>query len=247
MKLGDLGEVVVVGEELRVERAGQLHELGIDLLFVGEIQFVNLHFDARVVADAFEQFEAATTALAAHRVGGVGDELKFVQHELGHHDDALDEASFDQFRDASVDDDAGVEHDVVLGLALGFEADIGNDEGEILLVPAHGQHHAQVAEGEEQREADDPARLGVRAIDEHLVLIDERGDQCSEQQPEGGGGEGAQGKSLEHVVDADEQSAESKTDHQAIGAAVDDLRPALAHGVARPRAKEEKENADDPE
>ncbi len=63
----------------------------------------------------------------------------------------------DQVGDAAVNDDAGVEQQQIVRLVLRREADVGDDEREILLVAAHGEDDADVAEAQEQAEPDEPA------------------------------------------------------------------------------------------
>ena len=82
-----------------------------------------------------------------------------LQHEPRHDDEALEEIGLDQVGDAAIDDDAGIEQQEVVRLVLRREADVGDDEREILFVAAHGQDDADVAEAENR-----PRRMSQRAV-----------------------------------------------------------------------------------
>ena len=81
LQRGDLGQVVVVGEQLGVEVAREADELGVHFLFLGKIAVVDADLDVGVVLDAVEHFKAAPAAGAFDGVGGIGDLLEFPQHE----------------------------------------------------------------------------------------------------------------------------------------------------------------------
>ena len=119
---------------------------------------------------------------------------------------------------------------------MGREADIGDDEGEVLFVAAHGQHDANVAEAEEEAEANQPAGGLFLDVLEQAGAVDEQRYHRAQEQAEGSRRKGPQGKALEHLVEGDHQPTEAKAyDHAenaAIGAA-DELGPHLADGVAR--------------
>ena len=150
---------------------------------------------------------------------------------------------FDQIGDAPVNDDAGVEQQQVVRLVLRREADIGNDEREILLVAAHGENDADVAEAEKQSEPDEPAN-SVVGIFEQAGMVNQQRDHRAEQQAESRGGKSAERKALEHFVHGDHQAAEAEADEHAEQPALcwvaDEFRPHLADGVARRRAQAEK-------
>ena len=124
LQLGDLAEVVVVGEELGVEVARQADELGVHFLFLGKIAVVDADFDAGVALDAVEHFEAAAAAGALDGVVGIGDLLEFLEHKARHDDQAFEEIGFNQIGDAPVNDDAGIEQQQVVRLVLRREADV---------------------------------------------------------------------------------------------------------------------------
>ena len=166
-----------------------------------------------------EHFKAAPAAGALDVVGGVGDLLQFQQHEARHDDQAFDEMRLNQVGDASVNDDAGVEQQKVVRLVLRREADVGDDERKILLVAAHGQHHADVAEAQEQAEPDELARFAV-GVSKQAGMVHQQRDQPAEQQPERRGGKRAERKAFQHFVHGNEQSAEAEADDHAKDAAV---------------------------
>src|SRR4030095_16701881 len=97
-------------------------------------------------------------------------------------------------------------------------------------------------------QSDQPTRLLVGVEDEHLVVVNEEGNQGSEQQTKGGGRERAQRKTFQGMVDADEEPAQAITNHGAVDAvAVHDIWPRATDGVPSRRAKKEEEQPDDPQ
>ena len=104
LQLGDLAEVVIVGEQLRAEVAGQPDELGVHFRFLREIAVVDFDLVARVALDAVEHFEAAPAPRALDGVVGIGDLLEFLEHKARHDDDAFEEIGLDQIGDAAVND-----------------------------------------------------------------------------------------------------------------------------------------------
>ena len=59
--------------------------------------------------DALQHIQAAAAAVALHRIGGVGHQLQFPQHELRDHQNAVQKPGFRDVRDAAVDNNAGIE------------------------------------------------------------------------------------------------------------------------------------------
>ena len=59
--------------------------------------------------ETLEDFKAAAAALALERIGGIGDQLKFVEDETGNAERAIEEMGFADFGDATVNEDAGVD------------------------------------------------------------------------------------------------------------------------------------------
>ena len=78
-------------------------------LTCGKVHVRDDDFDARHLLDAVQDVEAAPAAVALQRIGRVGDELQFLQHELRHDQRAVQEPGLDDVGDAAVDDDARVE------------------------------------------------------------------------------------------------------------------------------------------
>lgn len=58
-----------------------------------------------------ENIEAPASAITLEFVAGVGDGLKFVQHEAGHDEFLIDDARFADVGDAAVNDGGGVENE----------------------------------------------------------------------------------------------------------------------------------------
>lgn len=245
LELGHFAEVEVVRVKLRVEDACELEELGIDFLFLGEIHVMHAHFAARVLADAVQHVEAASAARPADGVLRIGNELQLAKNELRHHNDAFDEAAFNEIGDAAIDNHAGIEHDLVLGLVLRTKPDVGDEQREVFLVAAHRENHPDVAEAKKHRKPQEPACSLIRE-DEKVGAVDHPGHHCPEHQAEGGGGESSEREAFEHLVQCDEQSGQPEADDAAIDAALDNLGAVLAYSVARHRTKQQEETSDDP-
>ena len=108
---------------------------------------------------ALQNVEAAASAVALQRVGGIGDQLQFAQHELRGHDNAVEEPGLGNVGDAAVDNDAGVE-DLVTLLALllaAKDATQSRQVEQVALVGAHDQAHI----GHQQHHQDLQEALGV--------------------------------------------------------------------------------------
>ena len=99
----------------------ELDQLEVDFPDLGKIDVRDHHVDARHLLDLLQDVEAAPAAVALQRVGGVGDELQLLEHELRDDERAVDEAGLADVGDAAVDDDAGVENLVALLRAGGAE------------------------------------------------------------------------------------------------------------------------------
>ena len=84
----------------------------------GKVDVGDHDVDAGHLLDLLQDVEAAAAAVALQRVGRVGDELQFLQHELRDDQRAVEEAGLADVGDAAVDDDAGVE-DLVAPLRAG--------------------------------------------------------------------------------------------------------------------------------
>ena len=68
----------------------------------------------------------------------------------------------------------------------------------------------------------------------------------AQNQAEGGGGEGAQGKALEHFVNGDEEPAEAETNDHSLLRVRDEVRPDLGDGVAGGDAQAQEQDSNDP-
>ena len=157
--------------------------------------------NARIMSSAKQERVYASRLLTGPSVKFQGDVKTFVN----------------QVRDAPVNDDAGVEQQEVVRLVARGEAHVRDDQREILLVAAHGEDHADVAEAEENRETQEPAGFLV-GEDEQLRVVHHRGDDGAEREAECRRRERAQGEALEHFVHGDEETAEAKADGQAHAA-----------------------------
>jgi hypothetical protein len=78
----------------------------------GKIRIRDDDIEAGHLLDALQYVEAAAPAVAAQRIGRIGDLLQFLEHELRNDERAVDEAGLADVRDAAIDDDAGVENSV---------------------------------------------------------------------------------------------------------------------------------------
>jgi hypothetical protein len=242
LEFGEFAKVVIISEKLRAEVAGKADEFAVDSSFVREIAVVDFDLVGRVFLDAAEDFESATSASALDGIFGVGDLLKFFKHEARNDNDALQEIGFDKVGDATIDDDAGVEQEEVVGLILFCEADVGNDEREIFFVAAHGEDDPDVTKAEEKAEADKPAGSLIGFKFEEAGAIDEKGDDASEKQAEGCGGECAKGKAFEHFIKGYHDPPKAKADDHTNQPAIirdNKFRAHLADRVAGDRAHEE--------
>jgi hypothetical protein len=81
-QLRHLVEIEVVRDDLPLERARELDQLQVDFAHLGKIEVRDRDFHARHLLDLLEDVEAAAAAVPLHRVGGIGDQLKLLQHEL---------------------------------------------------------------------------------------------------------------------------------------------------------------------
>src|SRR4029077_21242625 len=112
---------------------GQFDQLQIHFPDCGEIIFDNLNLQGCDFLQALQNVEAPATAVSFQRVGRVGHQLQFAEHELRGHDDAVEESRFSDVGDAAVDDDAGIE-DFVAFLPLFFAAEDPTQRGEVQQV-----------------------------------------------------------------------------------------------------------------
>ena len=75
-----------------------------------KIVFHDLHVQMRHFLDALQNVQAAAAAVALHRIGRIGHQLQFPQHELRNHQHAVQKAGFGDIGDAAVDNHAGIEN-----------------------------------------------------------------------------------------------------------------------------------------
>ena len=75
---------------------------------------------------------------------------------------------------AALNDHARVKQQEIFRPVLRRKAHIGDDQRKILLVAAHGQHHADVTETQEQAETDEPADIFLGVIKQSGMIHDQR-------------------------------------------------------------------------
>ena len=101
------------------------------------------------------------------RIGGIGHQLQFAQHELRDHQRAVDETGFDDVGDAAVDDDAGVENlEGVLGRLLAAEQPAQRRQVQHVAL---GRAHHQAAVGHPGQQRHFEERNGVVVIGNGVV------------------------------------------------------------------------------
>src|SRR5208282_2128989 len=127
LELGDFIEVEVVGDDLAFVKLGQFDELHIDFADAGEIVFHDLDLDRSRFLQTLQDIEATASAIAFERVGGIGHQLQFAEHELRDYDQAVEKAGLGDVGDAAVNNDAGVEN-LVTFFARPFAAEGGANQ-----------------------------------------------------------------------------------------------------------------------
>ncbi len=157
---GDLGEVVVDGDERAAGVDGEPHELLVDVRGVGVVGLEHRH--GVLGGKRREQVETAAAARATRVVGRVGERLQLGEHEARHAKRARQEAETAQLDEAPVDDGARVEqHDALVG---GHELGRRETRKHRREVAALGQRgaHEQVRDDEHEqhgRRGGEPRRL----------------------------------------------------------------------------------------
>ena len=250
LEFGEFAEVVIVGEKFCAQVAREADEFAVHFSLIREVAVVNFDFIGGAFLDTAEYFETAASTSALNGVLGVGDLLEFFQDKARDDDDAFEEIGFDEVGDAAIDDDTGIEQEKIVGFILFCEPNVRDDEREIFLVAAHGKDDADVTEAQEEAEANEPAGGFVRFEFEETGAVDEQGDDAAQKQAEGGGGECAKGKALEHFIDGDHDPAKAEADNHANQGAIicnDELGAHLANRVASDRAHRQKQDANYPE
>src|SRR5581483_3809236 len=159
-------------DDLGLVELGQLDQLHVHLADGGEVVFHDLDRERGDFLDALQNVEPAAAAVALERVGRVGHELQFAQHELRDDDDPVEEAGFGDVGDAAVDDDAGVEDLVaLLGLLLAAEDTAqGGEVQQVALVRPHDQSNV----GHEQHDEHLQEALRVSRLD---AVLDDQAEQ----------------------------------------------------------------------
>ena len=158
-------------------------------------------------AHLFEVVEPALTALALERVARIGEALEFLQHKARRDQRAAQKPRRADRLHPAVDDDIRVHQQRGFLHGLAREAHVGDQDAEFVAVAADGQHHAQVAEGRVDEQAQEPLALD-RQVGEDVGGAQQRGSDQPEQQAQRGAGKQAQRQPLEQPVRQHEAEAE---------------------------------------
>ena len=157
----------------------------------------------RHLLDLLQDVEAATAAIALHRIGRIGDELQLLEHELRDHERSVHETGFTDVRDAAVDDDARVEDLVSL-------ARPGRPEQvhEVLrlepLALTRTDHDSKVR----QRQQDDAVKEDDASVTQ-VGPVERGADGLGREQTDGSAQQGA-----DHMRDGDVLEAQLEGDDQ---------------------------------
>ena len=92
MQLGDLIEVVVVGQDPRAALPGQLDQLGVDSVDAQGVLIRQLDRHAMILLERGKDLQPAPAAVALERIRRVGHHLQLLQDEL-RHDDGREDAA----------------------------------------------------------------------------------------------------------------------------------------------------------
>ena len=161
-----------------------------------------------------QDVETAASAIPFQRVGGVGDQLQFAQHELRSDDDAVEESGLGDVGDAAVDDDAGVE-DLVALLALLLPTENAAQGGQIQQIALVGPDD-QSDIGHQEHDQDLQEALGVPGGD--AVANDEGkqvGAEDAEDAAHGGANQALQTDPAQPPFEQDDAEADERA-HQGI-------------------------------
>ena len=128
----------------------------------GKVDVGDHDVDAGHLLDLLQDVEPAAAAVAFQRVGGIGDELQLLQHELRDDERAVEKAGLADVGDAAVDDDAGVEDAVAL-LRPGVAEERREPGGLQPLPLARAHHDAEIGEHQQDEavQEHDPRVAGV--------------------------------------------------------------------------------------
>src|SRR5205814_1722821 len=110
VELSHLVEIEVVGHDLTVVDLGQLDQLHVDFVHIGEVVFEDLHVQLAHFLDSLQNVESPAAPVPLQGIGGIGDQLQFAQHKLWDDQRAVQESGFYDVGDAPVDDNAGIEN-----------------------------------------------------------------------------------------------------------------------------------------
>src|ERR1700676_3369345 len=119
MQLGNLIEAELVSHDPTGVDLRQLYQLHVDFADIRKVLFDDLNGELRHFLNALEDVEAAPTAVALHRIGGIRHQLQLMQHKLGDHEGSIDESGFNDVGDTAVDNHAGIQYfEGMLGTGL---------------------------------------------------------------------------------------------------------------------------------
>src|SRR5208283_3235665 len=155
LQLGDFVEIEIVGEDLALVELGQFDELHVDFADGGEVVFHDLDLDRRHFLKTLQDVEAAASAIAFERIGGISHQLQFAEHKLRDHNQAVEETGFG---DVAVNNDTGIQYLVTL-LARLFAAEDAAERRQIEQVAFVGADH-QADVGHDQHDHDLQETLG---------------------------------------------------------------------------------------
>src|SRR5208337_350594 len=211
LQLGDFVEIEVVGEDLAFIELGQFNELHIDFADAGEVIFHDLDLHRSHFLETLQDVEAAASAIAFERIGGIGHQLQFAEHKLRDHDQAVEETGLGDVSDAAVNNDAGIQYLVTL-LARLFAAEDAAERRQIeqvAFVRAHGQSHV----GHDHHDHDLQETLGGAGRD--AVANDERKQisaNDAEHAADGGSNQAPQAHGAQSPLEHNDGDADHQTD-----------------------------------
>ena len=216
---GDFGEVFVVGEEAGIEVAGEGDEHGVDFAFASAGEFlVDGEFDVAIFAEETDFFETAFAAIGFDGVAGIGEALEFVEDEAGDDEGGGEEAGGHDGLDPTVDDDVGVEQERLAFGTVPAEADVGDDDSELVALAAESEGDAEEREGRVDDDLDD-VEDGVTFFDgfeprelEDADAGDEPGAEEADEEAEGGVREVAHGEPDEEPIQGEQEAHEPGSD-----------------------------------
>jgi hypothetical protein len=110
LKLSNLIQIGIIGDDFSVDFFGQFDELGVDL-FHGRVVGIDdpdVHVD--LFLDVTKDFQSPLSPGPFDRIRRIGNMLKFAQYKLRNEERAFHETGFHDVRNAAVDDHAGVEN-----------------------------------------------------------------------------------------------------------------------------------------